>query len=68
MLGYLHALLSSADFFQDRHFKKNSFRGIIRMSYIYDPLSQGHHFVGLTVCKDYQQTTLVGKDLKVNAI
>ena len=37
--------LSSADFFQNHFFQKNSFRNIIRVSNSLDP-GQARHFVG----------------------
>ena len=44
-VGYLHAVLSSADFFQNKLFLKNSFRDAIRVSNSLDP-DQAQRFVG----------------------
>ena len=49
--------LSSADFQNS----KNYFKINIRVSNYLDP-DQARHFVVPTVCKGYQQTTLVGKE------
>ena len=58
-------------FFQKSTFSKNSFKITIRMSNSLDP-DQARHFVGLiwgqTVCKGYQQTTLVGKELYLKSL
>ena len=58
----LHAFLSSADFFKS-NFSQISFRNTIRVTINLDA-EQAQRFMGpnlgQTVCKDYQQTTLVG--------
>ena len=55
--------LSSADFFQNQlFFSKNYFRNTIRMSNILDP----DQWVQ-SVCKGYQQMTLGGKELYLQA-
>ena len=57
--------LPSADFFQNYLFK-NSFRNTIRVSNDLDPDQDRHLLVLIwvqTVCKGYQQTTLVDKEL-----
>ena len=62
----LHALLSSANFFQNQLFRKSSFRNTTWVSNSLDP-DQTRHIVGpdlgLNFCKDYQQMSLVGKEL-----
>ena len=64
----LHALLSSADFFQNQLFLKNSFRTTIRESNSLYP-DQARYLSGLIwvqiVCKGYQQRTQVGKEFSV---
>ena len=64
----MHAFLSSAEFFSKSTFSKNSPRNTIRVSNSLDP-DQGRVFLGLisvqNVCKSYQQTTLVGKQLSL---
>ena len=52
--------LSSADYFQNKTFSKNSFRNTIRVSNSLDILS-GLIWVQ-TVCEGYQQTTQVGNN------
>ena len=64
--------MSTADFFEISFLKKNSFRNTISVPNSLVP-EQARHFVrpdkmsGLiwvqTICKGYQQTTLVGKIL-----
>ena len=69
MLGNCTCFLSAADCFQNKLFSKYSFRNIIRVSQRLDP-DQARQMLGMiwvqTVCKGYQQTALVGKELKVN--
>ena len=72
----LHALLSSAVFFSNPTFLKNSFSNTIRVSNSLDPDHAkrfvGPDFVGpdlgLNCLPGYQQTTLVGKELIVHEI
>ena len=45
LLGNFSCFLSSADFFQNQLFFKNSFRNTIRVSNSLDP-DQARHFVG----------------------
>ena len=63
-----HAFLLSTVFFSKSTFSKNSFRNTIRESNSLDP-DQARQF-GLIwvqiVCKGYQQTTLVGKELNMH--
>ena len=60
-------ILSSADFFQNQFFSKNSFRNTIRVSNSLDP-DQARHFVGPdlgpTCLQRLSQMTLVGKELR----
>ena len=66
LLVILHALLSSADFFQSHFLSKNSFRNTITVPNCLDP-DQSDVFTVMiwfqTVCKVYQRTKVVGKEL-----
>ena len=60
----LHAFLSSADFFQNQRFLKILSGIPSECQTIWINILSGVIWVQ-TVCKHYQQTTLVGKELKV---
>ena len=77
LLGNLNDFLSSADFFQNSTFPKNSFRNTLRLSNRLDS-DLARRFLGKkktsgliwvqTVCKGYQQTKLVGKQFNLHKI
>ena len=56
-------LLLTADFFQNQSFKKNSFKNVIRVSNSLDPDQGLIYCRSKNVCKSYQQSNLVGKEL-----